>query len=130
MIIIALRAKPGRERPFAVAKIVDIDEKGLYLVHWHGHLDNKVEGTYRKGWRVPERGSSRAYYAPQMGNEEGAYAFTSERAGMTVKRNNIKHFGFQLTYNDRLPVKLVRAIEARGNSLVLAGLGGTRPPIG
>ena len=112
MVIVALRVKPGRERPFAVAEILDIDESGIYLVHWHGNIDNNIEGTYRKEWRVPVRGGSRAYYAPQMGNEKGAYAFTSERAGMTVKRNNIKHFGFQLTYNDRLPVKLMKAIES------------------
>ena len=112
LIAISLNPRPGSERPFAVGKILNISNIGAYEIHWYGNSSKELEGTYRPEWRRQvNKTSTSTYYAEDR--EEGTQSkpFTTQTAKMTIKRNNIQHFGFKLQYNDRLPVPLLRAMN-------------------
>ena len=111
MVIVALLPEPGFERPFAVGEIIEITNSAEYILHWYGNRDFKIEGTYRPEWRRSHNRRPRSYYSetPERPTDE---AFTSRTAQMRLLRKQIKHFGFKLTYNDRLPKEVLLKIKA------------------
>ena len=112
LVAISLLPEPGRERPFAIGRVLAIARGGVYVIHWYGNKERSVEGTYRPEWRSPiGQGSSQTFYTENSEEESEAYKFTTKEAGMTVKRKAIKHFGFQIQYNDRLPKSLIQKLN-------------------
>jgi hypothetical protein len=112
LIVVALTTTKRNSRPFAIGRVLEIEE-GNFSIHWFGNANHKLEGTYRPEWRVCENGrDTKVYYSQVNHEEEGTEAFTSGRAGQVIKRHNILHFGFQLVYNDQLPLELKRKMHA------------------
>ena len=112
LIAVSLIPRPGSERPFAVGKILNISNTGVYEVHWYGNSSRELEGTYRPEWRRQvNKTSTSTYYAENREAGTQSNPFTTREAKMTLRRNNIQHFGFKLQYNDRLPVPLLRTMH-------------------
>ena len=84
-----------------------------YLINWYGNTSRQLEGTYRPEWKVRDgHGKNTSYFSQTRKGEVGTKAFTSETAGQVIKRKNIQHFGFQLVFDDKLPVELKRLMHA------------------
>jgi hypothetical protein len=113
LIAVALTTGRNNSRPFAIGRVIGLNDDESYSIHWFGNAKNQLEGTYRPEWRVCENGKdTKVYHSQVQHGEEGAVAHTSGRAGQVIRRSNILHFGFQLVYNDRLPVDLKRKMHA------------------
>ena len=113
MIAVALTMSETSSRPFAIGRV--IAKRGIddFLIHWFGNVTGKLEGTYKPRWNVRDGdGKVSSYYAQTKHGEVGTYAHTSEVAGVTIRRRNILHFGFQLVFNNKLPVGLKRLMHA------------------
>jgi hypothetical protein len=59
MIVVSLKTTAKMSRPFAVGKVTAIREHGIYLIHWHGNVLRKLEGTYRPEWVIATEDGSR-----------------------------------------------------------------------
>ena len=100
-------------RPFAIGRVLEKREGDDYLIHWYGNTTGKLEGTYRPRWGVKDgNGSISSYYSQTRHGEVGTHAHTSEVAGVRIRKKNILHFGFQLVFDDKLPVELKRLMHA------------------
>ena len=116
LVVVALTTHAGNSRPFAVGRVSEVSETGIYQVHWMGNTTGQLEGTYRPEWRVYDRGKLvRIYYSQRDEGDENTHACTSESVGQTIRRKNILHFGFQLVYDDRLPTELKRKMHENSN---------------
>jgi hypothetical protein len=100
-------------RPFAVGKIIEVRPGGKYLVHWFGNETGHMEGTYRPEWTVTLAGgeTKTTYSAQRELEHRDARAYTSDDADQIVTTERIVCWGFELQYNDQLPVKVLRRIN-------------------
>jgi hypothetical protein len=112
MVVVPLVTARKSSRPFAIGRVIAIRERDDFLVHWYGNATGKLEGTYKPEWHVSNGvGSAGIYYAQHRREEAGTVAYTSEEAGQIVHKKNIRHFGFQLVFDDSLPVSLKRVMH-------------------
>ena len=113
MIVVALTMTEKMSRPFAVGRVIHKRNEDDFLIHWYGNTSRQLEGTYRPEWRVKDGdGETTSYFSQTKQGEIGTQAYTSELAGQVIRKNNIRHFGFQLVFDDRLPVGLKRLMHA------------------
>ena len=113
MIAVALTMSETSSRPFAIGRVLEKRQGDDFLIHWYGNTTGKLEGTYKPRWNVKDGdGKVTRYYAQTRYSEVGTQAHTSQVAGVTIRKRNILHFGFQLVFDDKLPLELKRAMQA------------------
>ena len=111
--MVALAMSETSSRPFAIGRVLEVRKGDDYLIHWYGNTTGKLEGTYRPRWSVKDgAGKIDSYYSQTRHGEVGTYAHTSEAVGVRIRKKNILHFGFQLVFDDKLPVELKRLMQA------------------
>ena len=112
LIAVALTMSEEMSRPFAIGRVLRKRDEDDYLIHWYGSTSRKLEGTYRPEWVVKDgEGETTSYFSQTKKGEVGTQAFTSELAGQVIQRHNILHFGFQLVFDDKLPIELKRLMH-------------------
>ena len=113
MIVVSLTMTEKMSRPFAIGKVIQKRSEDDFLIHWFGNATRKLEGTYRPEWKVKDgEGKTTSYFSQTRHGEVGTQAYTSESAGQIIRKNNIRHFGFQLEFDDKLSVELKRLMHA------------------
>ena len=99
---------------FRVGRIQNLQGNKVTM-HWYGNYREKIDGTYRKGWLEAETRSrsreNRRYYFKDKANTNGCKPYSTEETKEAIMRDKLVCWGFQLAYNDKLPLSVKVALH-------------------
>ena len=79
-------------------------------MRWYGNYAGRLDVTYRKGWLEPETKErareNRRYYFQGKKHINKDTPYTTNEVGEVLEAKELICWGFQLTYNDKLPLSV------------------------
>ena len=113
MVALAVATEQRESLPFAVARIVKVDDESI-VVQWYGKLSKQ---TMEKGvWRAGYFSSSRdEYYYSDRRSHYAHVPYTSVISKTRLTVDHILGHPFELTADQRVPMSVLREISQSGD---------------
>ncbi len=108
-VIIRLTTTRNNPRPFLVGRVLAKRPQNEILIHFYGNNTGTIDGVTRPGWIHRDRRDP--MYCARGEQPQGLRQYTSDHTLQTYTNKMVAFFGFQLRYDDRLPVSVKRAIH-------------------
>ena len=119
LVVVRLRMTRTQPFPFHVGKILEVREgegDPEYLVQWWGDKGGDLEGQCKPGWvesvaRAQRRGTERLHYYAEGPEHFSNESYTSDTSGTVITGEHLACWGFRLSYDDKLPSGVKRALH-------------------